>query len=110
VLIKGLVRKGEAEPCDRIFIIGGRDRDGFVPEVDVFNLQTNQWETDWPGLNDGELENIPASIGGGNGTTIVIGGGNCTHPSIRAGNGINITVDNRNLTIHVIDSDWEDLE
>jgi len=62
VLIKGLMRQGETIPCDRIFIIGGRDADGFVAEVDVFNLRTNTWETDWKGLDEGELENWkPAS-------------------------------------------------
>ena len=50
-MIKGLVRLGETEPCDRIFIIGGRNREGFVSEVDVFNLRYNVWETDWKGLD-----------------------------------------------------------
>jgi len=75
VLIKDLVRKGETEPCDRIFILGGRNRDGFVPEVDVFNLRHNTWETDWKGLLDGELETLPPSMGGSGGTTIIIQGG-----------------------------------
>ena len=76
VLIRGLVRAGEtpALPADRIFIIGGRNRDGFVAAVDVFNLRTNTWETDWKGLDEGELENVPPSIGGGN-TIIIQGGG-----------------------------------
>jgi len=74
VLIKDLVRTGETEPCTRIFIIGGRNKDGFVAEVDVFNLRYNIWETDWKGLDQGELEDIPASLGG-SGATIVIGGG-----------------------------------
>ena len=29
VLIKGLIRRGEVNPCDRIFIIGGRNRERF---------------------------------------------------------------------------------
>jgi len=74
VLIRGLQRKGETTAHDRIFIIGGRNRDGFVAEVDVFNLSTDTWETDWPGLDDGELEAIPPSMGGG-GATIIIQGG-----------------------------------
>ena len=64
VLIKDLVRTGETESCDRIFIIGGRNKDGFVAEVDVLNLRYNEWETDWKGLDQGELEDIPASLGG----------------------------------------------
>ena len=75
VLIKDLLRQGETVPCDRIFIIGGRNRDGFVAEVDVFNLRTNSWETDWKGLDQGELETYTPSGTGGGGTTIVIQGG-----------------------------------
>ena len=74
VLIKDLVRKGETEACTRIFIIGGRNTDGFVPEMDVFNLRYNRWEPDWKGLDQGEQETIPTSLGG-SGATIVIGGG-----------------------------------
>ena len=74
VLIKKLIRKGETEACDRIFIIGGRDQYGLVSEVDVLNLRYNCWETDWKGLDQGELETIPALLGGG-GNTIIIGGG-----------------------------------
>ena len=72
VLIKDLIRKGETETCDRIFIIGGRNQHGLVPEVDVFNLRYNEWELDWKGLDQGELEDIPPSLGGGG--TIIIGG------------------------------------
>jgi len=76
VLIRGLIRKGETIPCDRIFIIGGRNREGFVAAVDVLNLSSNDWETDWKGLLDGELETVPPSMGGG-GTTIIGGSCNC---------------------------------
>jgi hypothetical protein len=98
VLIKGLLRKGESEPCDRIFMIGGRNREGFVPEVDVFNLKYNRWETDWNGLDQGELENIPVSLGGGNGTTIIIqggGSGNDGVQSVRDGEGILVSGDRK---------------
>jgi hypothetical protein len=101
VLIRGLVRNGEPVPCDRIFIIGGRNRHGFVPEVDVFNLTYNDWETDWKGLDEGELEMIPPSMGGGSGTTIIInqGGGSSGLQSVRAGRGIDVTGDNRIATV-----------
>ena len=58
----------------RIFIIGGRNREGFVAAVDVFNLRTNKWETDWKGLDEGELEEFTPS-GGSGGTTIIVNGG-----------------------------------
>jgi hypothetical protein len=77
VLIKDLVRQSETEACTRIFIIGGRNKDGLVAEVDVFNLKYNIWETDWKGLDQGELEDIPASLGG-SGITIIQGGGGTT--------------------------------
>jgi hypothetical protein len=89
VLIRDLVRQGESEPCDRIFIIGGRNKDGFVAEVDVFNLRYNDWETDWKGLDEGELETIPPSLGGG-GVTINITGSSGVQ-SVKAGNGIEVT-------------------
>jgi hypothetical protein len=109
VLIKDLVRKGETVPCDRIFIIGGRNREGFVAEVDVFNLRYNDWETDWPGLDEGELETVPASMGG-SGATIIInnqGGGSSGLQSVRAGRGIEVTGDNRNPTVAATGSIWE---
>ena len=104
VLIKGLVRTGESEPCDRIFIIGGRNKDGFVPEVDVFNLRYNEWETDWKGLDSGELETIPASLGGNGATIVVQGGGNGSGSgiqSIKPGDGIAVTGDSKNPTVAV---------
>jgi hypothetical protein len=73
VTIRDYKRIGETLACDRIFIIGGRNKDGLVPEVDVFNLSTGEWETDWKGLNEGELEDAPVSSGGG--STIIINGG-----------------------------------
>jgi hypothetical protein len=99
VLIRGLTRKGETEPCDRIFIIGGRNRDGFVPEVNVFNLRYNCWETDWKGLDQGELENVPASLGGGGGVTINITGSDGLQ-SVRAGDNVKITGDRKNPVIN----------
>ena len=106
VLIKGLGRKGAPEPCDRIFIIGGRNRDGFVPEVDVFNLRYNRWETDWKGLDQGELETYTA-LGSGSGTTIIVqGGGGDSVQSIKAGEGILITGNSKNPTIAVRVSDF----
>jgi hypothetical protein len=108
VLIKELQRTGEREPCDRIFIIGGRNRDGFISEVDVFNLKYNQWETDWKGLLDGELETYNPS-GSGGGTTIIInGGGNSSSgvQSIKAGQGINITGDSKNPVIAATGFIW----
>jgi hypothetical protein len=98
VLIRGLVRTGETEPCDRIFIIGGRNRDGFVPEVDVFNLRYNDWETDWKGLDEGELENIPPSLGGGGVTINITGGGGLQ--SVRAGDNVEITGNSRHPLIN----------
>ena len=100
VVIRDLVRKGEREACHRIFIIGGRNKDGFVPEIDVFNLRYNQWETDWKGLDQGELENIPPSLGG-NGATIIInsGGGSSGVQSVKAGQGIVVTGDSKNPVI-----------
>ena len=83
VLIRDLVRKGETEPCDRIFIIGGRNKDGFVSAVDVFNLRYNRWETDWKGLNEGELEDYTAS-GTGGVTTIIVQGGGSSYPIVSA--------------------------
>ena len=104
VLIKDLVRNGETEPCDRIFIIGGRNREGFVAEVDVFNLKHNEWETEengyksWKGLDQGELENYTPS--GGGGTTIIIqGGGGDGIQSVKAGEGISVSGDRRNPTL-----------
>jgi len=99
VLIRGLVRQGEDEPCDRIFIIGGRDRDGFVPEVDVFNLRYNDWETDWKGLDQGELENYTPT-GGTGGTTIIIQNGGDGVQSIKAGDNVKITGSSKNPVIH----------
>jgi len=75
VPIKDLVRRGETEPCDRIFIIGGRNREGFVSEVDVFNLRHNVWETDWKGLDQGELETVDSRRLTAGGTTIIVQGG-----------------------------------
>jgi len=77
VLIRELVRSGETEACDRIFIIGGRNRDGFVPEVDVFNLRYNQWETDWKGLDQGELETADGRQQTAGGTIINVQGSDC---------------------------------
>jgi len=76
----------------------------------VFNLKYNVWETDWKGLDQGELENIPPSMGGGSNTTIIIqqGGSNTGLQSIRAGDGIRITGDARNPTIAAIGFIWED--
>jgi len=97
VLIKGLIRTGESEPCDRIFIIGGRDKDGLVAEVDVFNLTLNQWEPDWAGLDSGELEDIPPTLGGSGGG-IVIGGGDGVQ-SVKAGAGISVSGDRKNPVV-----------
>jgi hypothetical protein len=111
VLIKGLLRTGETEPCDRIFIIGGRNREGFVAEVDVFNLRYNDWETDWKGLDQGELETIPASLGGGGGMTIIVqnGGGNSSSSgvqSVKAGQGINVTGESKNPVVSATGFIW----
>ena len=105
VLIKDLVRRGEAEPCNRIFIIGGRNREGFVAEVDVFNLRHNEWETEengytpWKRLDQGELENYTATGSGGGATIIVAGGGGDGIQSLKAGDGIAITGNSKNPTI-----------
>jgi len=96
VLVRGLVRKGETVPCDRVFIIGGRNREGFVPEVDVFNLRYNEWETDWKGLLDGELENYTPEGGG----TIIIGGGGDGVQSVKAGDNVKITGSSQNPVIN----------
>jgi hypothetical protein len=101
VLIRGLVRNGEEDAHDRIFIIGGRNADGLVPEVDVFRLTDNTWETDWKGLDQGELEEIPASLGGGGGITINITGGDGVQ-SVRAGNGVVVSGDRRNPVVSLI--------
>ena len=101
VLIRGLVRRGETIPCDRIFIIGGRNREGFVAEVDVFNLRTNQWETDWKGLDQGELEDFTPSGGNGGGPTIIIQGGGDGVQSVKAGDGVTVTGTKSNPTISV---------
>jgi hypothetical protein len=93
-----LVRLGETEACDRIFIIGGRNQDGFVPEVDVFNLRYNCWETDWKGLDQGELETIPPSLGGGGGITINIGSDGIQ--SVRAGDNVTIGGTRKNPVIN----------
>jgi hypothetical protein len=115
VLIKGLIRRDEVNPCDRIFIIGGRNREGFVPEVDVFNLEKNEWETEengykpWKGLDQGELESISPSLGGSGGTTIIIqgGGGNSSGvQSVRAGVGIEVTGDGRNPIVAATGGMW----
>jgi hypothetical protein len=113
VLIKGFVRTGETEPCDRIFIIGGRNQEGFVPEVDVFNLRYNEWEMDWKGLDQGELETIPASLGDGSGTMIIIqqvngGGGNSNNgvQSVKAGQGILVSGDQRNPVVAATGFIW----
>ncbi|MCL2710269.1 MAG: kelch motif-containing protein [Planctomycetaceae bacterium] len=107
VLIKDLVRTGETEPCTRIFIIGGRDKDGFVAEVDVLNLKTKKWETDWAGLDSGELEDIPASLGG-SGTTIIIGGGGGGDgvQSVKAGGGINVSGERKNPVVAATGFIW----
>ena len=97
--------KGETEPCTRIFIIGGRNKDGFVAEVDVFNLKTNEWETDWKGLDQGELEDIPASLGE-SGATIVIGGGGDGVQSVKAGEGINVSGDRKNPVVAATGFIW----
>jgi hypothetical protein len=106
VLIKDLVRQGEVEAADRIFIIGGRDREGFVPEVDVFNLNTHQWETDWKGLDQGELEEYTAPGSTGGTTIIVVGGGSSGVQSIKAGEGIFITGDSKNVVISAAGLTW----
>ena len=98
VLIKGLVRKGETTPCDRIFIIGGRNREGFVAEVDVLNLSSNRWETDWKGLDQGELETADGRQQTA-GTTIIVQGGGDGIKSIKAGEGISVTGDSKNPTV-----------
>ena len=99
VLIKGLLRNGETEPCDRIFIIGGRNSNGFVPEVDVFNLRYNQWETDWKGLDQGELETASERTAGG-GTTIIVQGSDGVQ-SIKAGEGISVSSDKKNPVVSI---------
>ena len=91
----------DGNAADRMFIIGGRDENGLVPEVDVFNLQTFKWETDWKGLDEGELENIPPSISGGGGVTINITGGDGIQ-SVKAGNGIVITGTSKNPIVSMI--------
>ena len=109
VLIKGLVRKGESEPCDRIFFIGGCKQKGeFVPEVDVLNLRYYQWETDWKGLDQGELETIPASLAVGGGTIIIQGGGSSSSgiQSVKAGDGIKITGDSKNPIVAAPGGVW----
>jgi hypothetical protein len=99
VLIKGLVRRGEANPCVRIFILGGRNKDGFVAEVDVFNLRYNTWEEDWKGLDQGELENYTVT-GSGSGTTIIIQGGfGDGVQSVKPGEGILVTGDKKNPVV-----------
>jgi hypothetical protein len=98
VLIRGLVRRGETIPCDRIFIIGGRNREGFVPEVDVFNLRYDDWETDWKGLDQGELEDFTPS-GGSGGTTIIMQGGDGVQ-SVKAGDNVKITGSSKNPVIN----------
>jgi len=70
-------------------------REGLVAEIDVFNLRDNVWETDWKGLDQGELE-IPPGMSGG--TTIVIQGGDGIQ-SIRPGEGILVSGDRRNPTV-----------
>ena len=108
VLIKDLVRQGETESCDRIFIIGGRNREGLVPEIDVFNLRYNEWETEengykpWKGLDEGELETYTPADGGG--TVIIQNGGGKT---IIAGEGIMITESGNNLIIEATGLMWE---
>ena len=99
VLVKGLVRQGETIPCDRIFIIGGRNREGFVPEVDVFNLRYDDWETDWKGLDQGELEDFTPS-GGSGGTTIIMQGGGDSVQSVKAGDNVKITGSSKNPVIN----------
>jgi len=107
VLIKDLVRQGETESCDRIFIIGGRNREGLVPEVDVFNLRYNEWETEengykpWKGLDEGELETYTPADGGG--TVVIQNGGGKT---IIAGEGITITESGNNLIIEATGLMW----
>ncbi|MDR0327921.1 MAG: hypothetical protein LBI05_06460 [Planctomycetaceae bacterium] len=80
VLIHDLDRNDGFGACDRIFVIGGRDAQGLVPETDVFNLRYNEWETDWRGLDEGELETYTPPGGVGGGTTIVINGGTNYRP------------------------------
>jgi hypothetical protein len=100
VLIKDLKRQGEQVGADRIFIIGGRNQGGFVPDVDVFNLSTNKWETDWKGLDDGELENYtPTGGSGGGGITIINQGGDGVQ-SVRAGTNVAVTGDSKNPIIN----------
>lgn len=37
---------------DLIFLIGGRNENGLLADVDVLNLTTKKWETDWPDMNN----------------------------------------------------------
>jgi hypothetical protein len=58
-------------------MIGGRNKDGFVAEVDVFNLRYNIWETDWKGLDQGEFETADGRQQTAGGMAIIVqGGGN----------------------------------
>jgi hypothetical protein len=100
VLIRGLIRKGESVACDRIFIIGGRNRGEFVPEVDVFNLTTNQWEDGWKGLDEGELESIPPSLGGSGTIINIAGGGSSGVQSVKAGDNVKVTGTDKNPVIN----------
>jgi hypothetical protein len=109
VLIHDFDRNDGLGACDRIFIIGGRGAGGeLVPETDVFNLRYNVWETDWKGLDEGELETYTPPGGVGAGTTIVINTGskNTGLQSIKAGKGIEITGDSKNPVVSATGFRW----
>jgi hypothetical protein len=57
-------RAGYNTPCDRIFILGGRNKDGLVGKIDCYNLTTQYWETNW-GYLKGVPETDASSEGGG---------------------------------------------
>jgi len=70
----------EEKGFDRLFVIGGRNENGFVPEVDVYRFTKDgiagEWETGkkaWKGLNEGEMES--GSSYSANTTIINVGGG-----------------------------------
>ncbi|HBT77102.1 MAG TPA: hypothetical protein DEB39_09290 [Planctomycetaceae bacterium] len=41
----------ETREIRRVFLIGGRTENGLTATIEALNLDTNAWETDWPGLD-----------------------------------------------------------
>lgn len=43
---------GQMKEVDRVFLIGGRNKNGLLLSIEALNLSEMKWETDWPGLDN----------------------------------------------------------